>query len=319
MKAYSTAALIHVARAMRLPGETMTMSPRLTLQATDGVLGAQVLGLDLRTPMDALTRQAVLDALAEHGVLCFPDQSLDPVAQKAFAAQFGSLEVNVASANFQAANTPEVMVLSNIAEGGRPIGLSDAGQGWHTDMSYSAMIALATVLHAVEVPYANGHALGATQFCNMYAAYDGLSPSVKQQIDAAHAVHDFEKFWEMMRRRADCSRAPLSAAQRAKKPPVRHPMVITHPVSGRRALYANPGYTVHIEGMEPAASDALLEHLFSHQLNESYRYQHQWRVGDVLMWDNIATIHNAVADYGPSQRRLMRRCQVMADRVFASG
>ncbi len=290
----------------------------MRIEPSARVLGATVHAIDLRAPIDDATRDSLLHALADHGVLCFPGQRLSPAEQKAFSARFGSLEINVASANFQAEDAPEVMVLSNVRESGHAIGLSDAGQGWHTDMSYSAVIALATVLHAIEVPSENGRALGATQFSSMYAAYDALPSDVKAIIDARSAVHDFEKFWEMMRREKGSARPPLSDAQRRKKPPVRHPLVIAHPVSGRKALYANPGYTVRIEDLPTADSDAMLAFLFEHQLKPAFRYQHDWQVGDVLMWDDIATVHNAVADYGPHQRRVMRRCQVMADRVLPS-
>ncbi len=282
-------------------------------------IGARVTGVDLAQPLDDGRRNAILESLARHGVLCFPGQALEPARLRAFAARFGSLEVNVASGSFQAGGLPEVMVLSNVVEDGRPIGLADAGQGWHTDMSYSATVALATVLHALEVPRdERGEPLGATRFASMTAAWDGLPEDLKARLEGATAVHDFAKFWDMMRRREGSTRPPLSADQRRRKPPVSHPVCLVHPVSGRKVLYANPGYVVRIEGLPPAESDALLETLFRHQLRPEYRFVHRWSEGDVLMWDDIATLHDAVADYGPDRRRRMHRCQVMADRVFAT-
>jgi len=277
-----------------------------------GILGAHIEDCDLRQRLDDADVRAIRDALGVHGVLCFPQQSLSPEELAAFGARFGELEVNVASTNFQVPDHPEVMILSNAIENGRPIGLADAGQGWHTDMSYSRQIALATVLHAKRVPVRDGRALGNTEFRDMRAAYDELDPAVKTRIDGKTAIHDFAKFWDMMRTRPGSRRAPLTAVQQARKPPVAQPLVRTHPISGRRVLYCNPGYAMRIEGMEPAESDALLDLLFRHQQQDRYLWAHRWTEGDVLMWDDIATTHNAVADYTPHETRLMYRVQVMA-------
>ena len=288
-----------------------------TIVSSGETLGATVEGVDLALPLSQDAFETIRRALGEHGVLRFPAQSLDVDAQKAFAARFGTLEVNVAG-SFQVAGHPEVMILSNIVEDGRPIGFADAGQDWHTDMSYSDVIAMANVLYAIEVPRENGRALGATQFANMHAAYDGLPGALKSRLEGASAVHDFEKFWEKMRSRGDGARPPLTEEQRRRKPPVSHPVFLTHPITGRRVLYANPGYTVRIDGLPRRESDELLEILFEHQLRPEYVYEFHWTEGDLLVWDDIGTLHRAVADYAPHQRRLMRRCQAMADRAFAN-
>jgi alpha-ketoglutarate-dependent taurine dioxygenase len=281
------------------------------------VLGATVKGAELSQPLSDGDFDTLLRALGRYGVLRFPEQSLTPAAQKAFAGRFGSLEVNVAGM-FQDAEHPEIMFLSNILENGKPIGLADAGQDWHTDMSYSAVIALANVLYAIKVPRdESGHALGATRFAGMHAAYDGLPRELKDRLANASAVHDFNKFWEMMRREKGSQRPALTEAQRRQKPPVSHPVFLTHPITGRKVLYANPGYTKRIEGLTEAESNELLSFLFAHQLKPQYQYEHRWSDGDLMMWDNIGTLHTAIADYGPHQPRLMQRCQVMADRIFA--
>jgi len=288
----------------------------LTITPTGQGLGATVEGIDLARPLDAGMTDLLLRTLCRYGVLCFPKQSLDPAQQKAFSGRFGSLEINVAG-SFQEPGHPEVMILSNIVENGKPIGLSDAGQGWHTDMSYSATIAFANVLHAIRVPRRNGVPLGTTEFADMYAAYDDLPDDIKAVLEGKVAIHDFNKFWEMMRQEKGSTRPPLTEEQRRRKPPVPHPIFMTHPVSGRKLLYCNPGYAVRIEGMPEAESDAMLDYLFEHQLQEKYIYRHRWTEGDVLMWDVIATLHNAVADYRADEPRLIKRCQVMADKVFA--
>jgi len=280
------------------------------------ILGATVEGVDLSAPLPDDDFDLILRSLGEHGVLRFPSQSLDVDAQKAFAERFGSLEVNVAG-TFQEPGHPEVMILSNMVQDGRPVGFADAGQEWHTDMSYSKVIAMANVLYAIKVPRENGRALGATRFASMRAAYDGLPQEMKERLSGLTAVHDFEKFWENMRKTGGSERPPLSEEQRRRKPPVSHPVFLTHPITGRRVLYANPGYTVRINGLSRRESDDLLSFLFEHQLRPDYIYEYQWSEGDLLVWDDIGTLHKAVADYGPHQHRLMRRCQVMADRVFA--
>jgi taurine dioxygenase len=279
------------------------------------ILGATIEGLDLAAGLPDAQFPAVLGALGQYGVLRIPRQSIDAVALKAFAARFGSLEINVAN-TFQEPGHPEVMILSNIKKDGKPIGLSDAGQDWHTDMSYSAEIAFANVLYGITIPRRNGVALGGTEFANMYLAYDDLPEARRQRLQGATAVHDFNKFWEEMRRRPGSSRAPLTDEQRRKKPPVSHPVFMRHPITGRFLLYANPGYTMHINGWDAQESAEMLEFLFAHQLQQKYRYVHSWTEGDVLIWDDLCTLHNAWPDYGPDEHRLIKRCQVMADRVF---
>jgi taurine dioxygenase len=210
------------------------------------------------------------------------------------------------------------MILSNIVENGRPIGLADAGQGWHTDMSYSRTIAFANVLYGIRIPQRDGKPLGGTQFCNMHAAYEGLPNSIKESLSGKTVLHDFEKFWEMMRREKGSKRPPLTEAQRKAKPPVSHPVFLTHPLTGRKVLYANPGYAVRINELPERESDEVLRFLFEHQVKPEYRYTFHWQEGDVLLWEDIGTIHQAVADYGPHEHRLIKRCQVMANRYFGA-
>lgn len=275
-------------------------------------LGARVEAIDLATPLTDTDLRTLLRALGQHGVLCFPNQSFDTQAFAAFARRFGDLEVNVANL-FHEPGLPEVMILSNqVRPDGKPVGLNDAGQGWHTDMSYSRDIALANVLHAQAVPMRNGKSLGETQFRNMHAAYDELPDELKHKLEGRTATHDFEKFWEVMRQRPGSRRPALTEEQKRKKPPVSQPLVRIHPLTGRKVLYANPGYTMWIDGMGALESGMILDYLFRHQERADFLYAHHWAVGDVLMWDNIGTVHNAVADYMPNEHRYMRRAQVMA-------
>ena len=159
-------------------------------------------------------------------------------------------------------------------------------------------------------------ALAATQFSSMHAAYSGLPPDIKTELEGKTVLHDFNKFWEMMRREKGSKRPALTGAQRKSKPSVSHPIFLSHPLTGRKVLYANPGYAVRINELPEKDSDAMLAFLFEHQLRPEYLYTSRWEEGDVLVWEDIGTIHNAVADYGPHEHRLIKRCQVMATRFF---
>jgi len=129
-------------------------------------------------------------------------------------------------------------------------------------------------------------------------------------------LHDFNKFWDKMRNEKGSKRPPLTEAQKKAKPPVSHPIFLTHPITGRKVLYANPGYAMRINELPEDESDALLAFLFKHQLQDKFCYVHEWTEGDVLMWDNLGTLHQAWPDYTADEHRLIKRCQVMADRVF---
>ncbi|MGH7042048.1 MAG: TauD/TfdA dioxygenase family protein [Acetobacteraceae bacterium] len=287
----------------------------MQITPTGQALGARIEGIDLARPISEADTDTIVQSLGAYGVLCFPGQELDAAALAAFGRRFGTLEINVAGVAHDPA-VPEVMVLSNMKDAeGRPLGLNDAGQGWHTDMSYSHEIALANILHARHVPRRRGQPLGETQFRNMHAAYDDLPDGLKQRLAGCTATHDFAKFLDMMRARPGSLRKPLTAEQRAKKPPVSQPIFRRHPVTGRMVLYANPGYTMWIDGMDPQESGEILDFLFRHQERAAYFYAHRWTERDVLMWDNIGTNHSAVADYLPDEPRFMLRAQVMADRV----
>jgi taurine dioxygenase len=288
----------------------------LDIVPTGKVLGAKVAGADLSKPLAEKDFGTILGALGRYSVLCIPGQTLEAGALKDFASRFGELEINVAAGSFCDPAHPEVMILSNIKENGKPIGLADAGQDWHTDMSYSTTIAFANVLYAVKVPRRNGKALGATEFASMHAAYDELPGDIKARLDGKTVTHDFAKYWDKARAKPGSTRKPLTEEQRRKKPPVTHPVFLTHPITGRKVLYCNPGYAMRINELPDDESDELLAFLFQHQLQPKFCYAHEWTEGDVLMWDNIGTLHQAWPDYTADEHRLIKRCQVMADRVF---
>lgn len=285
-----------------------------TITPSGGILGARVTGIDLARPMSPADFAAILRALGQYGVLCFPDQLLEPAALRDFSLRFGSIQTSV-TGKFQDPEVPEVGILSNIVEDGQPIGLADAGQDWHTDMSYRDTMGFVNVLNAHKVPRRDGKALGATVFANMHAAYDELDPALKRRLGNATATHDFNKFWDMMVRRGK-GRQPLTPEQRARRPPSVHAVFLSHPITGKKVLYCNPGYAVRINELPEAESDRVLEELFAFQLQDRFLHTHVWTERDLLIWDNIGTLHNAIPDYGPDEHRLIKRCQVMADLIF---
>jgi taurine dioxygenase len=288
----------------------------MKIEPSSATLGARVTGVDLAHPLSDADFTSVVQALAEHGVLCFPNQPIEAAELRAFSARFGGLqEMSSGNRDRGEPGFPEVSILSNVVENGRYIGIPDAGQDWHTDMTYNRVMGYVNVLVAKKVPVRNGRPLGATEFANTQAAYDDLSGEIKAKLDGVTATHDWNKFHEIMRSKGS-KRPALTEAQRRERPPVSHPVFLTHPVSGRRVIYVNPGFTVSIDGFTPDASREMLDDLFAHVLKPQYRYAHHWAVDDVLVWDHLRTWHCAVADYTPEEHRLMKRCQVLADRVF---
>jgi taurine dioxygenase len=286
----------------------------LKIEKSPAGLGATITGVDLGKTVSDADFSSIFRALGEHGYLRFPAQEMSAQAQKAFSERFGYLQKGLAEKDGPyEPGVPEVSILSNIQVDGKPIGIGDAGQDWHTDMSYNQMVGFTNVLYALQVPHRDGKPLGATLFADMYSAYDDLPSDVKTKLQGMTATHDFNKFWEAMRQRPGSAREPLTPAQRAKRPPSVHPVFLTHPITGRTVLYCNPGYAIRINELPEKESDEMLEFLFAHQLQAKYQYAHEWTVGDVLMWDHISTLHNAIPDY---EHRLIKRCQVMADRVF---
>jgi taurine dioxygenase len=288
----------------------------LRIEPTGAILGATVRGIDLSRPIPEPEFGRILLALGHHGVLRFPDQHLDIGDVKRFSELFGEIQGNPIRAVDGTQAYPEVGILSNIKENGAYIGSPDAGQDWHTDMSYRETIGFVNVLYGIRIPRRDGKPLGGTEFANMHAAYDGLPEAIKTRLDGMTATHNFEKFWEHMRQHKASGRPAMTDEQRKRRPPVVHPLFLTHPITNKRVLYCNEGYAVRINELSQDDSDEMLDYLFRHQLEMRFRYTHDWNENDLLIWDHLGTIHRAIADYGPDEIRLMRRCQVMATKVF---
>ena len=287
-----------------------------TVRPSGAILGATIEGLDAARPIAPGDFARLLIALGRHGVLRLPDQQLDDTQLRGFAERFGAIQGSVAKEAEAGRAVPEVGVLSNIREGGRYIGFPDAGQDWHTDMSYRDVMGFVNVLYGVVIPRRDGRALGGTEFANMHAAYEALPDALKTRLADAKVTHDFNQYWENARRHG-ADRPPLTAEQRRLRPPVVHPLFLTHPITGRKVLYCNPGYAARINELAEDDSAETLAFLFAHQLRPEFRWTHVWTENDLLVWDHLGTIHRAIADYTSDEPRLIRRCQVMATQVFS--
>jgi taurine dioxygenase len=288
----------------------------LTIEPTDAVLGATVRGIDLARPLREPDLGRILLALGKHGVLRFPDQHLDLGALKRFSEQFGEIQGGGNREHDPTQEYPEIDILSNLKENGKYIGSPDAGQDWHTDMTYREVPGFVNVLYGIRIPHRDGKPLGGTEFSNMHLAYEALPAEIKTRLDGMTATHNIEKFWEHMRRVHNSPRPPMTDEQRRRRLPVVHPVFLTHPITGRKVLYCNPGFVVRINELPECESDEMLAYLFAHQLQPQFRYTNVWAENDLLVWDHLGTLHRAIADYGPDEIRLIRRCQVMATKVF---
>ncbi len=284
--------------------ELMSESVALETVPSDAVLGAEIGGVNASAPLAPDVFQTIDDALKERIVVCLPGQWLSPGQLVTFGQQFGELEPHVLS-QYHHPDHPEVLVLSNVVENGKALGFRDAGSYWHSDLSYKDKPTKYTILHAREVPDVGGDTL----FVSGYAVYEALPNSLRTRVSGMRAIHSYAFRHEQMIAKNKL-RAPLTSEQKRAVPDVSHPAVRTHPDTGRKALYINPGFTKAFDGLAPAESKALLDDLYSIALRPEFSYRHNWRKGDVLIWDNRCSMHLADGGYGEDQRRLMHRVTV---------
>jgi taurine dioxygenase len=268
------------------------------------VIGAEVHRAELAQPLSDAEFGRVEAAFNKHAVLCFRDQHLTEPQLIAFARRFGEVE-RIFLTHYAHPKYPEIMFVSNIKENGRDIGHADAGSVWHTDMSYTARPPRATMLYALEVPMEDGVALGDTLFSSAADAHDSLPREKQQRIAKLRAIH------QVAGRRARTGTGQQDQALRKQQPAVLHPVVRTHPHTGRKCLYVSKGECEGIEGMPQDEALALIDELADHTTDPRFRHVHRWRVRDLLMWDNCTVQHLASFDYRwPKHRRLMHRITV---------
>ncbi len=276
----------------------------MRITPSKNVLGAEINGTDLSKPLSLADFGRVEAAFDTHGVVCFPQQQLDEPQLIAFARRFGNVE-KIFLTHYAHPAYPEIMFVSNIKENGRDIGHADAGSVWHTDMSYTARPPRATLLYALEVPSENGVALGDTHFSSAAAAYDSLPEAIKQRIAGLRAIH------QVAGRRARTGTGQADQALRREQPAVVHPIVRTHPFTGRKCLYVSKGECEGIEGMPTDEALELIDELAERIVDARFHHTHRWRVRDVLIWDNCTVQHLASFDYRwPRHRRLLHRVTV---------
>ena len=254
---------------------------------TGAALGAEIRGVDLAEPIDDATFAAIEQAYDEHGVIFFRGQIITPPQQVAFTRRFGAIEFNIFGERWSVPGSPEIVVVSNITEDGRPIGVRRAGENWHSDMCYAPQPPRGTMLYALEVPELLGLTLGDTEFASAAAAWDALPDAIRHRLEGRQAIFDF-----CGRKRA----FPPTQAEKDRYPPVRHPIARTHPRTGRKCLYVMRDDCTGIEGIAPDEAEALIAALADHIVKPAFVYRHQWRQGDVLMWDNCTVQHRAIQD-----------------------
>jgi taurine dioxygenase len=282
----------------------------------DAALGAEIV-FDLSRPIDQATFAEIEGIFHDNIVVFYRDQHLTNEQHIAFSRRFGELEIHIVK-KYLLPDYPEILLVSNIKnDAGEHVGLADAGFTWHSDTSYRKNPSRCSLLYAKEVPHRDGKPLGDTVFANCILAYEALPEVVKRRLAGAKAIHRYS-----MRRRIDNSPRPkLTAAQLAETPDIAHPIVRTHPYTGRKALYVTAGECIGIllpSGEEMPEDEALdlIAELDAHCVRPEFCYRHSWRVGDLVMWDNASAMHLAICDYALPERRLMQRTTVIGSEPF---
>ena len=275
----------------------------LTLTPISTALGAQIEGVDLTQPLSVEQREAIEQALLKHQVIFFKNQSINPQQQARFAANFGDLHIHPIYPNIP--EQPEVLVLDTAVTYVRDNAV------WHTDVTFLPTPAMGAVLSAKQLPAFGGDTLWASGI----AAFEGLSAPLQQLLDGLTATHDFTKSFPLERFGSTPEDFARWDQTRKNNPPLSHPVVRTHPVSGRKSLFVNEGFTTRINELSEAESDAILTLLFAHATRPEYTIRWRWQENDVAFWDNRVTQHYAVDDYRPN-RRVMHRATILGDAPF---
>ena len=274
-----------------------------------GPFGAEVVGLDLSVPLANEDFARIHRAHLAHHVLVFRDQCITPDEHVRFSQRFGPLQIHV-QRKFQLAGHPPVLVVSNIRENGQPIGLGDAGHFWHSDLSYKERPSLGSLLHAQELPSEGGDTL----FADQHAAYEALPSALKARIDKMQAEHSYLARYDELRARNPW-RPALTQAQIDEVRPVIHPVVRTHPETGRKALFVSEHFTTRILGLAESDSRLLLQELFAASTQPRLQYRHRWQPHDLVFWDNRSVVHLA-AGTPDHLRRKLYRTTIEGDRPY---
>jgi len=278
---------------------------RVAVRPTGAALAADIEGVDLAGALTPELIAEIKDGWAKHLVLRFRGQRLSDDDLMRFSRQLGELD----HAPIAAASSPDardyVMVISNVVENGQAIGQLGAYEAiWHTDMSYIAEPPMASALYSLEVPPSGGD----TGFCNMYLAYETLPADLKRQVEGRLCRHDASR-----NSAGELRRGFVDAPDPSQTVGADHPIVRTHPVTGRKALFLGRRRNAYIPGLPLGESEALLEALWAHAAKPEFSWYQQWRVGDLILWDNRCVMHRRDA-FDPDARRVMHRTQIKGDR-----
>jgi taurine dioxygenase len=288
------------------PTETPSSPASAFFEATplSSSFGVEVKGVDLSIPMSGPEFDQIYEAFLAHQVLVFRGQNLDPGAQVAFARQFGAVQVHVMN-QYHADGFPEIYYLSNLDADGKPSGKHpDKGTiHWHTDGSWSRRTGQATILYADRVPSRGGE----TRFASMYDAYDVLDDASRDRLSGLRAIHSLD-FSRTRRHGEDL----MTEAQKKARPPVDHPIIRTHPETGRKCIFLGD-HAWRIEGLPLEEGRALIEDLNSRIIDEERVYTHHWQVGDLILWDNRCMLHKAEPYDIANEPRVLRRCTVTGE------
>ena len=285
------------------------MKPMVT--KSGAACGAEI-ACDLAQDIDEATFREIERAFHDNLVVVFRRQNLSNERHIEFSCRFGELEIHIVK-KYLLPGFPEILLISNIRDDrGEHIGLADAGFTWHSDTSYRRRPSRCSLLYAKEVPQRDGRPLGDTVFANAIAAYEALPERMKDRVAGLKAIHRYSA----RRRVADSPRPKLTPEQLEETPDIAHPIVRTHPYTGRRSLYVTAGECIGIEGMPDAEAIGLIAELDTHCVRPEFLYRHKWQVGDLLIWDNTSSMHLAICDYALPERRLMHRTTVIGTVPF---
>lgn len=269
-------------------------------------LGARIEGLDRTRAAEPETAALLGRALAENLLVVIPGQPMTPEETREFSKAFGEPQKQLLRYKRSGA-VPDVSVMvSTLMADGTTDKTAIRAEDWHTDDSYFAVPAKATLLHSIEIP---SHG-GATWFCNMHSVFEALPEATRKRIDGMKAIHGYDT---VRARNRPSARTPEEIAE---TPDVEHPLVRTHPETGRKSLYLNPNRLDRIVGLERAESDALLDELADEARKPQHHHGHVWTKGDVVVWDNRATMHRVVIDYPVGEKRIMHRVLIEGDRPY---
>lgn len=289
-----------------------SLAESITVRRLSDALGAEVIGVDLSRPVDKDAFAAILDQFHRYLVLVFRRQALTPEQQVAFTRRFGELEIHV-SRQYTLPEQPEILLLTNEIKDGKRVSLADGGSEWHSDLSYLKQPSLGSLLFSVQNPQRGGD----TEWQNLYMAYETLPEETRTRIADLKAIHQFDQSRNPRMPPVNTElRDKLSDEVKSRTPDAIHPVVRTHPATGRKALFVSPRFTIGIADMDDREGQALLDELFAHLERPEFVYRHKWQDGDAVLWDNRCLNHKACGGVVWPDLRRMHRTTIRGDVPF---